>query len=74
VVWLLCYHPELRGLEAWYLDVGTAECKATFLFCFVVFQDGVSLCSPGCPGTCSVDQAGLELTEICLLLPSECLG
>ena len=23
----------------------------------------VSLCSPGCPGTRSVDQAGLELTE-----------
>jgi hypothetical protein len=28
------------------------------LFCFVVFQDRVSLCSPG---THSVDQAGLEL-------------
>jgi hypothetical protein len=25
------------------------------------FQDRVSLCSPGCPGTPSVDQAGLEL-------------
>jgi hypothetical protein len=36
-----------------------------FLFCFVlfcfVFRDRVSLCSPGCPGTHSVDQAGLEL-------------
>ena len=31
-----------------------------FLFCFV-FQDRVSLNSPGCPGTLSVDQAGLEL-------------
>jgi hypothetical protein len=30
----------------------------------------VSLCSPGCPGTHSVDQAGLELTEItCLCSP-----
>jgi hypothetical protein len=29
-------------------------------FCFV-FRDKVSLCSPGCPGTHSVDQAGLEL-------------
>jgi hypothetical protein len=28
---------------------------------FLVFQDRVSLCSPGCPGTHSVDQAGLEL-------------
>jgi hypothetical protein len=32
------------------------------LFCFVlVFRDRVSLCSPGFPGTHSVDQAGLEL-------------
>jgi len=31
------------------------------MFCFLVFQDRVSLCSPGCPGTHSVDQAGLEL-------------
>jgi hypothetical protein len=41
-------------------------CK--FLFCyffcfffFLVFQDRVSLCSPGCPGTHPVEQAGLEL-------------
>ena len=26
-----------------------------------VFGDRVSLCSPGCPGCHSVDQAGLEL-------------
>jgi hypothetical protein len=35
-----------------------------FLFCFVlffVFRDRVSLCSPDCPGTHFVDQAGLEL-------------
>jgi hypothetical protein len=33
-----------------------------FLFCFVLlFQDRVFLCSPGCPGTHSVDQGGLEL-------------
>jgi hypothetical protein len=25
------------------------------------FRDRVSLCSPGCPGTHSVDQAGLKL-------------
>jgi hypothetical protein len=30
-----------------------------FYFCF--FQDRASLCSPGCPGTHSVEQAGLEL-------------
>jgi hypothetical protein len=28
---------------------------------FLVFRHRVSLCSPGCPGTHSVDQAGLEL-------------
>jgi hypothetical protein len=32
-----------------------------FLFVCLFFQDRVSLCSPGCPGTHSVDQAGLEL-------------
>jgi hypothetical protein len=38
-----------------------------FLFLFVClfvclfFRDRVSLCSPGCPGTHSVDQAGLKL-------------
>jgi hypothetical protein len=31
------------------------------LFCFVVFRDRLSLCSPGCPGTHFVDQGGLEL-------------
>jgi len=32
-----------------------------FLVLVLVFRDKVSLCSPGCPGTHSVDQAGLEL-------------
>jgi hypothetical protein len=35
------------------------------VFCFwffgLVFQDSISLYSPGCPGTHSVDQASLEL-------------
>jgi hypothetical protein len=36
-------------------------------FLFVLFfQDRVSLCSPGCPGTPSVDQAGLELMLLSL--------
>jgi hypothetical protein len=30
-------------------------------FFFLVLRDRVSLCSPGCPGTHSVDQAVLEL-------------
>jgi hypothetical protein len=32
-----------------------------FFFFFLGFRDRVSLCSPGCPGTRSVDQAALEL-------------
>jgi hypothetical protein len=34
------------------------------LFVFGFFQDRVSLCSPGCPGTHLVDQAGLELRNL----------
>ena len=36
-----------------------------------VFWNRVSLCSPSYARTISVDQAGLELTEICLPLPPE---
>jgi hypothetical protein len=32
-----------------------------FFFFGLVFRDRISLCSPGCPGTHSVEQAGLEL-------------
>ena len=39
-----------------------------FVFLFVLGGDRVSLCSPGCPGTHSVDQAGLELRDDCLCL------
>jgi hypothetical protein len=35
-----------------------------------VCDNRVSLCSPGCPGTHSVDQASLELKSACLCLPS----
>nr|BAE23440.1 unnamed protein product [Mus musculus] len=37
-------------------------------FFSLVFRDKVSLCSPSCPGTHSVDQAGLELRN----LPPKC--
>ena len=36
------------------------------------FRRRVSLCIPGYPATHFVDQAGLELTEIYLLLPPQC--
>jgi len=35
--------------------------------CLLVFQNRVFMCSFDCPGTHSVDQAGLELTKIRLL-------
>ena len=42
-----------------------------FLFLFLFFRDRVSLCSPGCPETYFIDQAGLEL-KIHLPLPPKC--
>ena len=35
--------------------------SSCFVLFYFVFRDRVSLCSPGCPGTHSVDQVGLEL-------------
>jgi hypothetical protein len=35
-----------------------------FVFVCLFFQDRVSLCSLGCPGTHFVDQAGLELRNL----------
>ena len=44
--------------------------KVRFGFGFWVFPYRVSLCSPGCSGTQSLEQAGLELRSACLCLPS----
>lgn len=30
----------------------------------LLFQNKVSLCNPGCPGTCFVDHAGFEVTDL----------
>ena len=40
--------------------------------CFVFSKASFSLCSPDCPGTCFVDQADFEITEIRVPLPLEC--
>jgi hypothetical protein len=40
--------------------IPSSQLNLCFVFVFV-FRDRVSLCSPGCPGTHFVDQAGLEL-------------
>jgi hypothetical protein len=45
-------------------------CFNVFFFFFLVFQDRVSLYSPGCPGAHFVDQAGPDLRNpacLCLL-------
>ena len=36
------------------------------------FQGRVSVYSSDCPDTLFIDQAGLKLIEICLLLPPKC--
>jgi hypothetical protein len=43
------------------LDSCLVFCWFVLLF---VFQNRVSLCSPSCPGTHFVDQAGLELRNL----------
>ena len=43
-----------------YMPVMLALASSLFLF---VFQDKVSLCSAGYPGTHSVDQAGLQIRD-----------
>jgi hypothetical protein len=52
-----------------FLDFCVPQCISIlfysfFFFFFLVFQDMVSLCSLGCPGTYSVDHAGLELRNL----------
>jgi hypothetical protein len=48
--------------------VARESCRPTdnpsLLFCFFFFLNRVSLCSHDCLGTCSVDQAGLELRDL----------
>lgn len=67
----LCLH--FSSLSSRSRVAGSFEnCMLHFLFVYLfVFQHKVSLCSPGHPGTQSVDQAVLanELTEIDLPLP-----
>jgi hypothetical protein len=61
-------------LEFWGLDKSICcycccWCCCCFVCLFVcLFSDRVSLCSPGCPGTHTVDQAGFN-SEILLPLP-----
>jgi hypothetical protein len=74
----LFYHMKLRiGLSMAVKNcvgilMGIALSLEIVLFCFsLVFQDRVSLCSPGCPGTHFVHRLASN-AEICLPLPPEC--
>jgi hypothetical protein len=44
--------------------MGNDNSLSSFFSFFFFFRDRVSLCSLGCPGTYSVDQAGLELRNL----------
>lgn len=56
------------------LPTVVANSSLAFLLSFLLLfscDTVFSLCSPGCPEMSSVDQAGLELTQIHLPLPNE---
>jgi hypothetical protein len=55
-MYVFFYVVGMYGFRVWRL-VGVASPA-------VWFQNRVSLCSPGCPRTHSVDQAGLELRNL----------
>jgi hypothetical protein len=56
---VLCKRSQLLS----HLCSPTNNSKCQFFF-VLFFRDRVSLCSPGCPGTHFVDQAGLELRNL----------
>lgn len=58
-----------KGLTGW--GRGTGPGRVLTFNLFIWFLDSVLLYSPGCPGTCCVDQDDLEL-KILLALPLQC--
>jgi hypothetical protein len=56
-------HPDKHGTEKYnrHYKPNSPNISIELFFLFFFLRDRVSLCSPGCPGTHSVDQAGLEL-------------
>ena len=57
-------HGLSHGLSAILIYTFLIIRETQHLFCCFVFQDRVSLCSPGFPGTHSVDQTDLELRDL----------
>jgi len=69
---------EQEGYKIWifFFSSLSLSLSLSLIFCLFVlfcFWEKVSLCNPGCPGTHSLDQAGLEF-EIPLPLPTKCWG
>jgi hypothetical protein len=58
---LIVFTPSAQGFIDEILNCLYFICTFCFVLLFLFFQDRVSLCSPGSPGTHSVDQTGLEL-------------
>ena len=59
----LCYWWTARIFFSFFFFVCLFVCLFC-LFLYLICQDRVSLCVPGCPGTHSVDEAGLELRDL----------
>ena len=80
-VWKLLFHAPISSIfQSQFLLVlmrahthtHTPTIWIGFLFVCLFVWNRVSLCSSGSPGTHSIDQAGLKLTEILLPMPPEC--
>jgi hypothetical protein len=59
-VCVCCVCIAIHICEVLRLTLSVLNCSPLFFF----FRDRISLCSPGCPGTHSVDRAGLELRNL----------
>jgi hypothetical protein len=57
-------HAALWGMNSMWELESFSPYISSFLFVCLFVRDRVSLCSPGCPGTHFVDQAGLELRNL----------
>jgi hypothetical protein len=57
---LFCFNQLLNFIDGLFFNMMNLVPTPFFFFS----RDKVSLCSPGCPGTYSVDQAGLELRNL----------
>ena len=62
-------HHQQKNLDCF--DVSRKVFVVIVVFYCLIFQDRVSVCIPGCPGTCFVDKDSLKVTEIHLRLPPE---